>query len=68
MRNMTHTLGGRKGSQGTEEALLILGGAGVVNRGPSSRQAAWLSGWVGGTQREKPFTETQQPEVNRETN
>lgn len=54
-----------KGCQGTEEALLILGGAGVVNRGPSSRKAAWVSGWVAHKEK-KPFTEIQQPQVNRE--
>lgn len=46
VRNTTHTLGRGKGCQGTEEAPLILGGAGVVNGGPSSRQASWVSGWV----------------------
>lgn len=56
-RNTTHTLGRRKGCQGTKEALLILGGAGVVNRGPPSS----LAECVGGTQREKPPTETQHP-------
>lgn len=65
-KNKDHNTYIRKGVRGIEEALLILGGAGVVSRGPSSRQAAWVSGWVCGTQREKAFTEMQQQDVNRE--
>ena len=49
-QHTTHALGRGKGCQGTEEALLILRGAGVVNRGPL---AGGLAEWVDGTQRKR---------------
>lgn len=54
-----HEEGGRS-VRGPRRPCLSLGGAGVVSGGPSNRQR------VGGTQREEPFSERQQPEVNRE--
>lgn len=48
VRSTTHAFGRGKGCQGTGEALLIFGGAGVVSRGPL---AGILGEWVDGTQR-----------------